>query len=290
MSDRRDCDFPVYQLDLKVKEGSLQPRYRMLLWVEATDTDIESEKDKKTGLPRPHLSTSKEKFPFVIVSEKDLLVEIGKQEEKIKGKLDAVLSELLKTQAKMDEMNVELAQQRIKPLELEAKSARIEDYVNPLDKGFAEISNQGLAPYLLILEEMKLNQVDPSYIGIRKKVDDTVVKPLRQLVAADDGNFKLTLDALAVLKTELDKGRAIADGDPMFQEELVLIRAASAKARLEMRALITRLNAVLSGMEGIIDIKKLIEELIRLEKAEQQEEERYKELKNKILREQGLIP
>lgn len=57
-----------------------------------------------------------------------------------------------------------------------------------------------------------------------------------------------------------------------------------------MRALITRLNAVLSGMEGIIDIKKLIEELIRLEKAEQQEEERYKELKNKILREQGLIP
>src|SRR5262249_8804234 len=54
---------------LKAPEGKRQPRYRLQLWLEATDTDI------VTG---PHRGLSKERFNFVIVPEEELLAEIAK--------------------------------------------------------------------------------------------------------------------------------------------------------------------------------------------------------------------
>src|SRR5207237_8222476 len=58
---------------LKIDEDKeIQPRYKMQLWVEATDNDIESGK---------HVGATREKFTFLLVSETELLAEISKEEE-----------------------------------------------------------------------------------------------------------------------------------------------------------------------------------------------------------------
>jgi hypothetical protein len=279
------CDFPIYQLKnalgkpLKVKEGEgLQPRYRMLLWVEALDTDVDSDKERD-GRPRPHLGKSKDNFPFVIVSEKELLIEIGKQEEKIFANLEKVLGELKKVEAKLNELDRDLQQgdpREFNAAALGAKAARLEDFLNALDKGLKECSDEGLEPYKLILEEMKLNQVDPEMNGIRKKVKDTVVDPLTRLTNSEDGNFKKTLESINVLGRELGKGKTAPGGNQ------AAVKEASKTARKEMEDLVKGLNKILGSMQGLIDIKNLIEILQRLEKDEQQEYEEYKKTYDRL--------
>src|SRR5262249_22977406 len=74
-------DFPMWTANLKAPdERAVQLRYKMRLWLEAVDGDVDSEKDKD-GSPKPHVSKSKDIFNFVIVSETELLTEIAKEEE-----------------------------------------------------------------------------------------------------------------------------------------------------------------------------------------------------------------
>jgi hypothetical protein len=279
--DKLEYDFPLYSLDLKAKQGQLQQRYRMLLWVEATDTDVESEKERD-GRPRPHTATSKDRYPFIIVSENELLVQIGKQEEKIAIKLDGVLSELIKLQARMDQMNNDLQLQQITPTNLEGQLARLEEFDTGLDKGLSTTMAEAVVPYRLIAEEMHINQVDPRRLGIRKKIEETVIDPLEQLVDPDKGNFKMTAEALALLRQELNKGKSLKEGDPALEKQVQAVRTALSRARKEMSALIVTLNKVLGSMQGIIDIKKLIQALRELEAAEKQETDKIRKAKKDL--------
>jgi hypothetical protein len=292
--DRLDCDFPIFLLDktnfsvntekgkggLKVQSGQLQPRYRMLLWIEATDTDLDSDRDKD-GRPKPHTAKSKDSFPLIIVSENELLVQIGHQEEKIAGKLDAILADMIKLQGKLDQMNNDLVVANIKPSQLDAQLSRMEDFDTGLDKGLTNTTADAVVPYRLIAEELQLNQVDPRRQGIRKKIEDSVIEPLEQLVNPDKGNFKAVADALAVLRQELAKGKA-EKGDFVTAAQLKNVRNAVSKSRDEMSKLILTMNKVLSSMQGLIDIKKLIETLRLLEQSEMQEGEKIKKLKKQL--------
>ena len=72
--------FDVNALGLKISDpNAIQPRYRMRLWVTATDSNVE------TG---PHTGKSKDQFNILIVSENELLSEIAKEEEGLYVKLD----------------------------------------------------------------------------------------------------------------------------------------------------------------------------------------------------------
>src|SRR5262249_49317382 len=86
---------------LKVKDDrELQPRYKMQLWVVATDNDIE------TG---PHAGISREKFTFILVSEHELLAEIAKEEESLHIKLDDAFKRLEEARGKLEQVNQGLA-------------------------------------------------------------------------------------------------------------------------------------------------------------------------------------
>src|SRR6185312_14253354 len=96
-------DLPLWKTNpsLKMTDPTRpQPRYQMQLWLEAVDTDLDSEKGKD-GKPQPHLKVSEEKFTFFVVSENELLTEIAKEEEKQYTDLDTMYQRLLETQAKL---------------------------------------------------------------------------------------------------------------------------------------------------------------------------------------------
>src|SRR5262249_43633079 len=86
-------------LNLKASLAELQPKYKMRLWLDATDNDING---------GPHVGHSKETFIFQIMSEGDLLLEIAKEEEIHYQKLKNVVDALSDSQDKLDKLIADL--------------------------------------------------------------------------------------------------------------------------------------------------------------------------------------
>ena len=76
--------FDVRALGLEVPPGEVQPRYELQLVVEATDTNYAT--GPKVGRSEP--------LSILVVSPGDLLVEIGRDEEKLGNKLDEAVKKL----------------------------------------------------------------------------------------------------------------------------------------------------------------------------------------------------
>jgi len=101
--------------NIQVEAGDVQPRYELLLTVEATDTNFD------TG---PRIGRS-EPITLLVVSEGDLLVKIGEDEERLGAKLDEVLKKL--DGAKVKYEFVRSKAERQLPDELEAVKVRSKD-------------------------------------------------------------------------------------------------------------------------------------------------------------------
>ncbi len=107
---------------MEVSPGDIQPRYEMQLVVEATDTNF------NTG---PKVSRS-EPISLLVVSPGDLLVEIGKDEERLGAKLDDALKKLAAARAKYEfvRTKTELGL----PEELQAAAVRAKDALQDVAK------------------------------------------------------------------------------------------------------------------------------------------------------------
>ena len=89
---RMDGDFfDIAALKLEVAQGDIQPRYRIDLNVQATDTNVD------TG---PKTASNTDPLRLLVVSSGDLLVEIGKEEDTLGTKLDEALAKLAGAKAK----------------------------------------------------------------------------------------------------------------------------------------------------------------------------------------------
>ncbi len=120
--DPLGCDLPLWRTapSLKMTDPSRpQPRYQMQLWLEAVDTDLDSDKGKD-GKPQPHLKASEEKFTFFLVSENELLTEIAKEEEKLYTDFDAMYQRIQEVQSKLVQSSLDLSSANVKVEELGA--------------------------------------------------------------------------------------------------------------------------------------------------------------------------
>src|SRR5262249_42533596 len=101
-------DFPVEAADLLPKGTQVQGRYRVTLWVEAADTDLDSTKEVD-GVDGPKVGTSKERYSLVVVAEVDLMSEIAKDEEKLSIDLSVAVDDLREVLDKLTSINTTLA-------------------------------------------------------------------------------------------------------------------------------------------------------------------------------------
>jgi hypothetical protein len=108
-----------------------------------------------------------------------------------------------------------------------------------------------------VLRELRTNQVDARIV---ERVEKTIVNPLREIDATE---FDRTRDALLEFRKALDNTELGA------QARIEAARAAGDKAKMQVRQLKERLNAVLAAMTGLIDINKLIKQLRDIEAREQ---------------------
>jgi hypothetical protein len=242
--------FDVEKLRLKVTDDRQpQTRYRMRLWLIASDNNIE------TG---PGISESKERFTFVVVSENELLTEIAKEEEGLHLKLEKTVNDLKDARAKLDQVSQELPglrpgnKQEFSPMAL-----RLEEVIETLTKGW-DITREVYIDYRRILKEEQVNRVHPKII---EKVELSICEPLdgainQEFVRSDESlrAFHKTLEALKADKP------------------------AETLAKQQLDQLIDRLTRVLDAMGDITTINKLIEQLVELERQERKASERFGKL------------
>jgi hypothetical protein len=275
--DKLSCDFPLYEFKLKQTDArQTQQRYRMKLWVEATDTDVESVPG--LGPPQPHVTESNERYNFLIVGEDELLGLVALDEEKLREDLEDMFNELLPAEEHLAEINRDLGSRGLKPENLGPMSTRLDSLAGPgqrLEK-LQATTRQVYEKYEDISAELRINRVKAEY---QAKVNDKIVKPLKDV---DRRLFPQTREALLKFRDALEQARK-ADA---AQRPAALERAKEegGKARSAMAELKNAIQDVLKGMEGLTSVNKLILILRKIDAAEQEQYEKWKKIKDDLER------
>ncbi len=252
--------FDVEKLRLKVSdERQIQPRYRMRLWMVATDNNIE------TG---PGIGESKEKFTFLIVSENELLVEIAKEEEALHLKLDDTVKKLRESQAKLDQVMQEIP--ALKKEEFSPMARRAEEIIDTLAKSLL-VCEEIYVDYRRILKELQVNRVHPQLIEkVERSICDQLDGAIHQEFVRSDQSMQELRKVLdeATMATDL---KAARDG----------ATEKATPARKDLEELIARLRRVLDAMGDITNLNELIKQLIEMEKEERKSHDKLRDIVTK---------
>jgi hypothetical protein len=244
--------FDVAPLGLKVSdEQQVQTRYRMRLWVEALDNNVE------TG---PGVGRSKEKFTLLLIPENELLVEIGKEEESLHVKLKETVNKLKDARTKLEQVIQELPSLRAE--EFSPMALRADEMKATIERSW-DVSREVFTDYRKILKELQVNRIRPKIV---EKVERNICEPLDQAVSQD---FVRSEESMTALQKTLD------------QEKKANLETANL-ARAHLDQLIDRLTRVLDAMGNITDINMLIKQLVLIEKAERKVYEHFKDLSDKL--------
>jgi hypothetical protein len=255
--DEKETSFNVEQLGLKVPEIDgqrvIQPRYRMRLWLVATDSNIE------TG---PGVGQSREKFVFLIVPENELLLEIAKSEESLHLKLDDAVKRLQDSKLKLEQVRQELPDLKVN--EFSPMVARLDEIQETMVKSW-DVSREVLTDYQKILRELQVNRIRPAIV---ERVDRNICTPLGDI---NNAQFDLTDKSLSGFRKTLeDKQKDTQSADATNKQ---------------VQELIDRLNRVLDAMGDITNINKLIQQLEELVKGERDATQRFKDILEKKIEE-----
>lgn len=277
----------------------VQPRYRVQLWVEAVDTDVETGRDvlktDKGDAYRGNRGSSKEKLTFIIVSESELLTEIAKEEETLYIKLGEQVRKLQEGRDKLDLLKEFLTAEKVKPEQFSNIQARTDELVQSLDKAETDV-RQVSDDYQRILRELITNAgekppIDSALPAMIEKVQEQIVKPLNVAVNGNDED-KSARDTFPRTRAGLGELRTVAAKEGDFAAKVAETRATADEARLRLDALIRRLADVMEKMERLSDINKIIKLLQEVEQEENRQKGVLKKIKDQLEDEllKGLRP
>jgi hypothetical protein len=296
-----------------------QPRYQVQVWLEVEDTFTEGdnyrradlnprglkggdEEWKLVGTPKGHLTQSKERFTFVVVSELELLAKIGEEQEAKRRELKKSFEGVLDAQ---------------KGLALEALIAQLKDGALTKDEAASKAVRAGntdadvlaqaqkdarnvLSAYQRILREMQLNQVDNKmlrrvffdvvapmggrgrFTGPEGYEEDKNRTPPPGICEEPGGNFESARLAVQDLQ------KVLADDSTPLKQRVPLLLTRAEKADAEMKELVRRMAEVLDRMEGLVEIADLIRLLVQIEEStkriDQELRDRYRKAVEKLLK------
>jgi hypothetical protein len=247
---------------LKAPAGTRQTRYRMQLWLEAWDTNVD------TG---PGRGQSKERTSFIVVSEEELLTEIAKQEEKQRLKFEDALRGLREGEAKITQLKADLGVEgSVKPEQFGPMALRTEEVGQILDKHQTTIS-EIYEVYKNVLHCMELNRVQTT--GLIDKVKTSIVGQLKESL---DTDFPEADKALRDLRKTLDSEESDS------AKKTAASRKDAEVASEKLAALLARLDNILNSMEKLTKINDLIALLYEMQKVQLEEDAGYREKKRAL--------
>jgi hypothetical protein len=267
-ADDRDMGFDLaaHLGGIRVTDpNAVQPRYRMRLWLVASDNNIE------TG---PRTSRSKETFTVLVVSETELLAEVAKDEENLHAKLERAFNKILDGKNKLQQRVLDELSSLTKAEQLRPMAGRSDEIVRIVVES-SDTTREVYTDYKRLLKELITNRVNE---GMINKVRGKICEPLDLVLAQE---FVRAEESLRDFHKVLENRKAdeITAADRQQMDEV----GAVAKRRLE--ELISKLYDVLEAMEGLTTINKLINQLLEIEKAELVELERLQRLHDELVNE-----
>lgn len=251
--DKEAFDVRQQLPQLKVSEDKvIQPRYRLRLWLAATDNNVE------TG---PGVAESKERYAFQVVSEFELLSKVGEEEAGFHQKLNQMIEKLLDAKLKLRQLNKDLDDPNFNAAkDFKAQVLRTQEIIEALN-GSSIVATEVLGEYNRILKELDLNRVSPGYI---KRVK-LITTPLGQALSAE---FLRAEAAQRTLQQSLEASKKD------------LISAKRAEDRFQ--ELLDRLDEVQRAIGEIISINEAVKSLTNITDDELKQVEELRKLKNKI--------
>lgn len=237
-------DIQAVLKDLVVPATEIQPRYRIDLNVQATDTNVENDKGPKTG-------TNVEPIRLMIISEADLLVEISKEEEGLIVRMDEALRRLREAQRKISEMAGTYT--TVPDNEIVNLAVRGIDIGQDVAKG-RDVTSGVLVDYRRILTECEVNRMQPATIDRYRNI---IVNPLNSILEDGlRGSFRNAEMALGALQAPLNESRK-PDAATM------------AAANGSIRELVERLQEIRNACGESLNIAKLRDKIQAILKRQQ---------------------
>jgi hypothetical protein len=236
----------------------------LTLWVEATDTDLDSTRaiDGKDG---PKTGSSTEHYVIIVVPESELLAQIALDEAAMtkmmtvalkklkevegtpamKGSKEEGLKEILSDLSK--HKNASKPEDRLKAENLSPLAIRTSNLDDQIASAHASLK-EVLTKYQSLFKELKGNNIQGNKM---KTVLEGIIGPLEKL---DSSSFPLVHEKMQAFHSDLT-----AKGD--LDEVVARSLQSGEVADRQLLDLIARLDAVLNTMEGEISLNKQIEEL-----------------------------
>jgi len=277
-------DFPVWDLEwnkkkIRAASNRTQPHYRLTLWLEAEDTDLDSETLDDGKTPRRHLGMS-DRFTFRIVSDAVLLSEIATEENNIAKRFKEMYNTLETREVKLAEVVSTLDRGAIKSGDmkdiegaLNGMLGNLKTTTDAVDKG-KDVAIGVRTDYQRIQKELRINQIQLT-LG---KVTNSIINPL---MLAEQHEFPDARKALDEFSDAVNKARSMNNVVQISDST----RTSGKEAQFRIQQLKKRLKDVLDAMEKIEGINKLIEKLKEIEKTEKYESDLYKKIMEDIIRE-----
>jgi hypothetical protein len=265
---------------LKAKDAQkeAQLHYRLQVWMEATDNNIES---------GPGITRSKLPITFLVVSEKELLSQILLTEEEQRKTLEKAIAKLRNAKTRLEEQQARLAVAQL-PLFLQ----NVEGYggtgenvgVLPAVQDGNTAAQEVRDEFRRIVKEMQINQVDPEKID---EIKERIVKVLEEVTQPGSGHFAVTEDAVSLLRDGLKDDATLLDKEknsPRAQQLVAKnLKAHGEHARLSderLTKLIERLEVALDAIGGEIKWGNIVASALELERDQRRQfhvlERRYK--------------
>ncbi len=287
--EKNDFPVPSVQFDGKalkvIGETTFQPRYKLVLWVEGVDNDVEGGVDRN-GVPQPHVTSSKDRYNFLVIPEYELLLEINKSEELLNFRLMQLSrgveggkswehDSLTKMESDLGTDLVQLAGSNVKNAEVRQMAARIRAIQTLLGRGQTYCQDV-LTDYRLLMQEMELNRVNEDELTKKRR---DVVDPLGRVIDVSFPRAGASMNTFAQALLQAGGGEAATTVDPAA---LAAAKAQGALAQVALRELHNELEAVIQALEQVANLAKEIEKLKRLAEKKQAESELYERIKRII--------
>jgi len=262
-ADSEFFDLLKYLPQLKETDrNSVQQRYRVRVWLTAVDNNIEN-------AAGPRSAESKERFSFMIVSDTELLAEIGKETEGLHLKSEQVQNKLRDAQAKLRQVLLELDDPKFEDKfysPLATRVLEISDVISSTSINVREVFND----FRRIVREEEVNRIEPGKINKDRRVVELLG------IALDSGFVRAEEAGREFVKSleAKDKSRT---------------QAVAARDRLD--DLVRQMQAAIDQMDGLVVIADLVKKLQKIEEEQRDNVDLLKYWKKKLEEEflEGLL-
>ena len=246
LKDEDGFDLRKYLSKLKGAKNEPQLHYQLRLSMEGVDNNVE------TGPGRGRNETP---FTFLVVSESELLVQVGIEEEAVYERLDKAYQKLDKAKVSLNEQISKLS---ATDTELSLVAIRVEEIRKALSDT-ASVTREVYNDYNRILKELEVNRVNPTKLSL---VENKILKPLSELVEANFGKFHTTEEAANKLFQGIDED-AKAERRPLHTQNAL-------QTRDQLDSLLLKMREVLDGMFEGVTFNQLLDLIVAVEREQRE--------------------